>query len=166
MENIKFSFIAVGALVCCASAFGQSPTCDETLWKHVYSPSRLTVQDKCVTVTGTVVDATAAEKTHEKDGDRREADGDTFGWLKLDAGQEKFLNDGNKQAQGGNLVFEVICTGSAKEGDAKTACTGLKNGVKLPAVGSHVAITGTWVKDSEGAQWFEVHPVTSIVVKK
>lgn len=78
-------------------ALAQSPTCDENLWNHVYHPSRLVVQQKCVTVTGTIVDATANQKIHHSDGVRHEADGDTHGWLKLDPGQEKFVNDVNKR---------------------------------------------------------------------
>lgn len=167
MSLWRLSFTVGTALLCGASAFAQAPTCNETLWKHVYNQSRLVVQQSCVTVTGTVVDATANEKTHEKDGVRRETDGDSYGWLKLDQGQEKFINDANKQSQGGNLVFEIICQNPTKQGDAKTTCTGLKNAVKVPSVGSHVAITGTWVLDGEnGNGWFEIHPVTSITVVK
>lgn len=158
MLSHKLPIALAGVLLCGVSAFGQSPTCDETLWTHVYDPSRLSVVQKCVTVTGTVMDASASPEAHEKDGDR-------IGWLKLDPGQEKFINEGNQRAQGGNLVFEVICSGPIAEAGAKKACAGFKDQVKVPPAGSHVAITGTWVKDSEG-NWFEVHPVTSIVVMK
>jgi hypothetical protein len=166
MPLCKLSLTIVAVVLGGASAFGQSPTCDETLWKHVYNPSRLIVEEKCATVTGTIVNATASEKKHEKDGVRHEADGDTHGWLKLDPGQEKFLNDGNKQAQAGNLVFEIVCIFPVTQADAKAACKGFHNGVKLPSVGTHVAITGTWVLDTEHGKWFEIHPVTSIVIKK
>lgn len=117
-------------------------------------------------MTGTIVDATATENAHHKDGVRHEADGDTHGWLKLDAGQDKFLNDGNRSAEGGNLVFEIICKFPVKQADAKEACAGFKNAVTVPPVGSHVAIAGTWVQDMEHDKWFEIHPVTSIVVVK
>ena len=150
-------------LLCSAPALAQS--CDGALWKHVYKPDRLTVEEKCVTVTGTIIDATAGEKKRAKDGLRHEEDGDTHGWLKLDPGQERFLNAGNRSAEGGNLVFEVICRYSVKQTDAKAACSHFKNAVKIPRVGSHVAITGTWVQDSEHDKWFEIHPVSSIVAK-
>ena len=163
----KLSFMLIAAaLMFVTSASGQSPTCDETLWNHVYNPSRLVVQEKCVIVTGTIVDATANQSTHHKDGVRHEADGDTHGWLKLDPGQEKFLNSGNKTNEGGNLVFEIVCMFPVSQTDAKAACKGFHTGVMVPPVGSHVAITGIWVQDMEHAQWFEIHPVTSIVVMK
>ena len=167
MPLCKISFTVVAATILWgASAFAQSATCDETLWSHVYNPSRLVVQEKCVTVTGTVVDATARQSTHRKDGVRHEGDGDTHGWLKLDPGQEKFLNSGNKTNEGGNLVFETICMFPVTQADAKAACKGFHSGVTIPPVGSHVSITGTWVQDMEHAKWFEIHPVTSTVVGK
>jgi hypothetical protein len=52
------------------------------------------------------------------------------------------------------------------QADAKAACKGFHSGVTIPPVGSHVSITGTWVQDMEHAKWFEIHPVTSIVVGK
>ena len=160
MPLCKLCFTVAIAVLCGASAFGQSPTCDETLWNHVYKPSRLVVQEKCVTVTGTIVDATSTEKKHQKDGVRHEEDGDTHGWLKLDPGQEKFLNDGNRKAEGGNLVFEIVCKYSVKQSDAKSACSGFKSAVTVPPVGSHVAITGTWVQDMEHDKWFEMGVAT------
>jgi hypothetical protein len=84
----------------------------------------------------------------------------------LDPGQEKFLNSGNKTNEGGNLVFETICMFPVTQADAKAACKGFHSGVTIPPVGSHVSITGTWVQDMEHAKWFEIHPVTSIVVGK
>lgn len=164
MPHPKFLFTCMAAILWSTSASGQSPTCDETLWNHVYHPSRLVVQDKCVTVTGTIVDATANQTVHHKDGVRHEGDGDTHGWLKLDPGQEKYLNDGNRTNEDGNLVFEIICKYPVTQTDAAAACAGFKSSVTIPAVGSHVAITGTWVQDTEHAKWFEIHPVTSIVV--
>ena len=66
----------------------------------------------------------------------------------------------------GNLVFEIICMFPVTQADAKAACKGFHSGVTIPPVGSHVSITGTWVQDMEHAKWFEIHPVTSIVVGK
>jgi len=77
-----------------------STGCDDSLWGHVYNPQRLVVKQKCITVTGTIVDATAGKK---HDGVRHEADGDTHGWLKLDAGFENLLNAGNKSNEGREL---------------------------------------------------------------
>ena len=50
--------------------------CDTTLWKHVYNPTRLTKKQACITVTGTIVDATKGKRP---DGVRHEKDGDTHG---------------------------------------------------------------------------------------
>lgn len=137
--------------------------CDETLWQHVYNHTRLTVHDRCVSVTGTLVDATAGKK---KDGVRHEADGDCHGWLKLDAGQERFLNAGNVSDEEGNLVFEIVCLYKVTQADAKSACNGYSNKVKLAPIGSHVRIVGSWVMDDNHARWNEIHPVSSITVLK
>jgi len=164
MPHCRLLFTVAGVIIWSASAFGQSPICDETLWNHVYKPKRLVKQKNCVTVTGTMMDSTITETIHEADGVRHEADGDAFGWLKLDPGQDKFVNDVNKQAQQGYLIFEIICKYPVTQADAIAACQGFKNSVNLPPVGSHVAITGTWVKDKGHNGWLEIHPVTSIVV--
>ena len=83
---------------------GAAPTagCDAALWNHVYHPTRLIVKAACVTVTGTLVDATSGA---QPDGVRHEADGDTHGWLKVDPQFQSMLNAGNRSAEGGNLVL-------------------------------------------------------------
>jgi hypothetical protein len=166
-QTLHVLITTAAILTSALSALAQSPpSCDQSLWDDVYNPSRLVVQEKCVTVTGTTVDATANQRTHRTDGVRHEPDGDTHGWLKLDPGQEKFLNARNKSNEDGNLVFEIICRFPVTQADAKAACKGLVDSVHLPPVGSHVAITGTWVLDKEEDHgWLEIHPVTSIVVK-
>src|SRR5262249_17424085 len=69
--------------------------CDSGISAHVYHPQRLIVKQECISVTGTIVDATATESTKQPDGVRHEKDGDTHGWLKLDPEFESLLNDGN-----------------------------------------------------------------------
>lgn len=135
--------------------------CDPSIQKHVYKPARLIVHSACVSVTGTIVDATHGK---HKDGVRHEADGDCHGWIKLDPGQEKFLNAGNLSDEGGNLVFEVVCLFPVTQTDAKSACKGFKSPVKLVPVGSHVRITGPWVQDTNHAKWNEIHAVHSMEV--
>lgn len=130
-------------------------------WDHVYHSQRLIVNKQCAAVTGTIVDATAGKKS---DGVRHEADGDTHGWLKVDSGFEDLLNAGNMSDEGGNLVFEIVCRFPVKQADAKAACQGYTDTVKLPSVGSHVRIVGTYVQDTFHAKWMEIHPVTSITV--
>lgn len=138
---------------------GGPAQCDDTLWNHVYHAHRLIVKQACLAVTGTIVDATAGK---EPDGVRHETDGDTHGWLKVDPEFESLLNPGNLSNEGGNLVFEVICKFPVTQPDAVQACSGYKATVAIPRVGSHVQIIGTYVRDTNHAQWMEIHPVTSI----
>ena len=135
--------------------------CDAALWNHVYHPTRLIVKAACVTVTGTIVDATSGARP---DGVRHEADGDTHGWLQVDPQFQSMLNAGNQSAEGGNLVFEIICRYPVTQKDAQSACSGYAGHVQLPPVGSHVSITGTYVQDTFHAQWNEIHPVSSVSV--
>jgi hypothetical protein len=140
---------------------GATGTCDDTLWNHVYHAHRLIVKQQCMSVTGTIVDAT---KTREPDGVRHEADGDTHGWLKLDSQFQDLLNPGNLSNEGGNLVFEIVCRFPVTQADAVSSCTGYNNTIVVPPVGSHVKIVGSYVRDTNHAQWMEIHPVTSITV--
>lgn len=135
--------------------------CDSTLWNHVYHPTRLIVKTACVTVTGTIVDATSG---NEPDGVRHEADGDTHGWLRVDPQFSGMLNAGNQSAESGNLVFEIVCRYPVTQKDAQSACQGYSDQVQLPPVGSHVSIVGSYVQDTFHAQWNEIHPVTSISI--
>jgi Bacterial SH3 domain len=135
--------------------------CDPNLWIHVYHPQRLIVKQQCVSVLGTIVDATAGKKS---DGVRHETDGDTHGWLKVDAEFENLLNAGNMSDEGGNLVFEIVCRFPVSQQDAKAACLNYTDQVSLPPVGSHVEMVGTLVQDTFHAKWIEIHPVTRITV--
>lgn len=138
---------------------GGPAQCDDALWNHVYHAHRLIVKQPCLTVTGTIVDAT---KGREPDGVRHEADGDTHGWLKVDPGFEDLLNAGNLNNEGGNLVFEIVRKFPVTQADAQPACAGFSSSINIPPVGSHVQIVGTYVRDTNHAQWMEIHPVTSI----
>ena len=137
---------------------GPAPQCDDTLWAHVYHPHRLIVKQQCMAVTGTIVDATNGR---EPDGVRHEADGDAYGWLKVDPQFQGLLNPGNIRA-GGNLVFEIVCKFPVTQTDARPACMNYHGTLAIPPIGSHVRIVGTYVRDTNHAQWMEIHPVTSI----
>jgi uncharacterized protein YgiM (DUF1202 family) len=146
--------------------------CGDGLWKHVYNPSRLLVKQDCVTVTGVIVDATAHQSQHEADGVRHEADGvrheadgDTHGWLKVDSQLANLINDGNTSDEGGNLVFELVCHSTVSQTDAKPACSGFVDHTTIPPIGTHVAITGTFVQEKNHAKWNEIHPVSKIKVQ-
>ena len=136
-------------------------TCDDTLWNHVYHAHRLIVKQQCMAVTGTIVDATNGK---EPDGVRHEADGDTHGWLKVDTQFQDLLNPGNLSNEGGNLVFEIVCKFPVTQPDAVSSCVGYGTTIKIPPVGSHVKVVGSYVRDTNHAQWMEIHPVTSITV--
>jgi hypothetical protein len=71
--------------------------CDATLWDHVYNPQRLIVKQKCIQVTGTIVDATNGKR---RDGVRQEADGDTHGWLEFDPQFTNLLKRGQYERRG------------------------------------------------------------------
>jgi hypothetical protein len=103
----------------------------------VYHPERLTVQDSCKTVTGTIT------------GVKSEQDGDLHIRLALDPVYEDLLNDANQQKQGNNLVVEFM----ARDG----------NHLPEPKRGDEVEMTGAFVNDSErGHGWNELHPVWSV----
>jgi len=136
--------------------------CDDSLWDHVYNPQRLTVKQKCIAVTGTIVDATNGKWP---DGVRHEPDGDTHGWLDVDSQYKNLLNAGNLSNEGGNLVFEIVCKFHVSQADAKPVCPSTyHNALQLPPVGSHVRIVGSYVQDTNHKKWMEIHPVTSIEV--
>lgn len=131
--------------------------CDESLWRHVYSPSRLSVVDRCITVTGTIVSA-----AHEKDGDVHVR-------VRLDARYRHLLNHFNHSEQGGNLVVEPICVSDPAIKPAKDACGSFRQHIRVPEPGTRVSITGALVVDERVKingewthGWREIHPVTAI----
>lgn len=139
--------------------------CGDGRWQHVYNPTRLVVKQDCLTVTGTIVDATATQSTHQADGVRHEKDGDTHGWLRVDPPFASLINAGNKSDKGGNLVFEIVCHYTVTQPDAQSACAGFTDHTRIPPVGTHVAITGSFVTEKNHAKWNEIHPVSRIQVQ-
>jgi hypothetical protein len=124
--------------------------CDDSLWNHVYNPSRLQIVDKCITVTGII------------DSIRSERDGDLHIRLKLDPSHSHLVNQANQENQFGDLVLEPICIGKVTQATAISACQNFHQNIDIPPVGSHVRVTGSYVLDKEHGEWAEIHPVTTI----
>ena len=149
------SLTVFGVLLLTAISSGaQSPRlsaddCDASLWNHVYNPKRLQIVNQCITVTGIVRESTPDE------------DGDQHFLLKLDPGQSQLLKKRNVTKKNGALVVEIVCANRTKLKKAKAACAGYTNRIPLPAVGSHVRVTGSYVIDTHNG-WAEIHPVSQL----
>jgi hypothetical protein len=155
MKHVIFATILLFASL--TLAYGQELP---DLWAHVYHPSRLRIIQARATVTGVIVDATAGK---QKDLCRHEKDGDGHCWLRLDPGQEQFLNQENLDKQGGNIVYEPICRYKVTQADAISACEGFHQQITIPPAGSHVRLTGSHVLDTQHGH-MEIHPVSAIEV--
>jgi hypothetical protein len=127
-----------------------SNECDQTLWNHVYNPTRLQVVDNCKSVTG-IIESKRVEK-----------DGDFHIRVKLDPPFSNMINSANIRNQFGDLVVEPICVNKVTQADAISACQNFHQNISIPPIGSHVKITGSYVLDKEHGSWAEIHPVTSI----
>jgi hypothetical protein len=124
--------------------------CDESLWNHVYNPSRLQVVEPCKTVTGIVESI------------RTERDGDYHIRLKPDPQFSDLINSANVNGQFGDLVLEPICVNPVTQPDAISACHDFHQIISIPPIGTHVQVIGSYVLDSQHGGWAEIHPVTSI----
>jgi hypothetical protein len=128
-----------------------STECDQTLWNHVYNPTRLQVVDNCKSVTG-IIESKRVEK-----------DGDFHIRVKLDPPFSNMINSANIQNQFGDLVVEPICVNKVTQADAISACQNFHQNISIPPIGIHVNITGSYVLDKEHGNWAEIHPVTSMI---
>jgi hypothetical protein len=124
--------------------------CDESLWNHVYNPSRLQIVDSCITITGTI------------DSIRAEKDGDLHIRLSVDSQYSHLINQANERNQFGDLVLEPICVREVTQASAIAACQNFGQAIEIPLVGTHVKVTGSYVLDHEHNGWAEIHPITSI----
>jgi hypothetical protein len=147
-EGVSATSVPTNAPVSVLPAQPDAATCGDPK-AHVYHPDRLRVLAACVAVSGYV---------HVI---RREADGDDHVLLKLDPGQDRYLNDRNFQAQLGDLVLEPVCVNSVTQADAVAACNGYVNPLRVPAVGTHVVAIGAWMLDLDHG-WMELHPLVSL----
>ncbi len=143
------AFYGCGASPTTASQ-SSSPTCDPTLWSHVHDPTRLTISDACRTVTGTVM-------THHSNDD-----GDIDMQVALDPQFESMLVTGNRTSLNGRLQVEAVCQAPVIK-YSEAACAGFAGTVPIPADGTRVQITGSFVLDTNHG-WMEIHPVSVIRV--
>lgn len=141
------------------AATPSAPSCDASLWAHVYhgrfasAEDRLQVVNPCLTVSGIIVKA------------RPEKDGDWHIQLDLDPEYRALLNQANMDKQYGHLVLEPMCSRrvSQKDTTAEGVCDGFSQTIfTRDLVGKRVIATGAYVIDREHG-WMELHPVTSIV---
>jgi hypothetical protein len=124
--------------------------CDQTLWNHVYSPTRLQIIDRCKTVTGTIQSV------------KVESDGDFHIRLRVDPQFASMINSANINGQFGDLILEPICQNQVTQLDAIAACANFHQNINIPQVGTRVTVTGSYVHDLGHGGWAEIHPVTSI----
>ncbi len=126
--------------------------CNPAAWKHVYNPRRLHVLDKCITVSGKIL-----ESNFEKDGDLHLL-------LQLDPGQQALLAEKNISFQKSCMVVEIICASTPRKKWAQDECSSYASKIYIPAVNEHVFVTGSRVVDKHNG-WVEIHPVFKIELK-
>jgi len=130
------------------------PQCDQSLWAHVYDPTRLTIKQTCQTITGVLMEQ------------HSNGDGDVDMRVAVDPQYANLLNDGNRAQLNGWLQTEAICQVRVEPDspDAAKACGAFKGSVPVPPVGSHVQVTGTYVLDTHHG-WMEIHPISVLEVR-
>jgi hypothetical protein len=87
-----------------------SDQCDQSLWDHVYNPSRLQVVDYCRSVSAIIESI------------RTERDGDFHIRVKLDPEFSDLINSANINGQFSDLVVEPICVNKVTQASAISAC--------------------------------------------
>jgi hypothetical protein len=138
-----------GSATLAPSQSAAPPSCNASLWTHVYDPSRLTIVDACRTVSGTITD----QHTNE--------DGDIDVRLQLDPPYANLLNAGNTANLSGHLQTEAICQTQITVDSAAVACRGFSGSVSVPPDGTHVQVTGSYVLDKIHG-WMEIHPISDL----
>jgi len=132
--------------------------CDQSLWRHIFQPKRLTVIDNCKTVSGTII-SHRLQSSHATS----EGDGDIHIRIKLDPQFASILKPANYAEQNGYLVVEPICQAPPTAPVAIPYCKDFHQNINIPPDGTHVTLTGSYVLDEDHHRWAEIHPVTSIV---
>ena len=72
-----------------------TPTCDKSLWQHVFLPTRLHLVNSCISATGVIKSIYV-----ENDGDFH---------IKLLADNSSLINQANIKFENGDIVLEAIC---------------------------------------------------------
>jgi len=126
--------------------------CDESLWAHVWHPARLKIIKECITVKGFVTFTSVQE------------DGDQHLGIKLDPEFTYLINEQNIQHHNGALLTELICQNPTDNPSALAACKDFEHYINVPARGTYVRVTGTYILDTQHNSWAEIHPVTSITI--
>jgi hypothetical protein len=153
IKSMKKIFLSLALTTLCCSLFSQL-SCDQTLWPHVYNPQLFQGEKKCLTIKGIV-----KEVKEENDGGYRIR-------IKLDPGQPTtLLNDKNISLQNSCIVVAIICAHRPiTQADALKSCGTYESKIKVPKVGDHLQVTGTYVLDTEQNHgWYELHPVSEII---
>ncbi|HUQ48324.1 MAG TPA: hypothetical protein VM053_08790 [Gemmatimonadaceae bacterium] len=159
LRLLSFSALVGGGIILSAASTLAKPardadqSCNASLWERVYNPARLEQVKSCITATGTVAESNA------------DTDGDQHFLLKLDKGQKALLNKRNMKKKDGALVVEIVCANPVNVKKVRQTCVGYRNTILLPAVGSHVRVTGTYVIDSHNG-WAEIHPASRVELIK
>ena len=160
LNNYTKMWIVVGVititsllpLLCSSVAYASTtPTCDKSLWQHVFLPTRLHIVNPCITTTGIIK------------GIHVENDGDTH--IRLLPDNSSLINQANTKFENGDLVLEAICQNPVSRPEVGSACDNFNHPpISIPPVGSHVAVTGPYVLDTRNNNWAEIHPITSITL--
>jgi hypothetical protein len=145
----------------------KSDKCDGSLDKFVPNPfiqsinsTRFIVGD-CITVSGKVI------WTHYIN-----SDGDANFNVKLDSKYKSLLTPANNSSKfHGAIHVEVVCQGPNKSKDPikiKQCKNPLYDGPKfrLPKVGKHVQVTGTYLLDANEGGHAEIHPAYKIIFNR
>jgi peptidoglycan/xylan/chitin deacetylase (PgdA/CDA1 family) len=160
IESIKSKNIHITSFskLAAVNHYATAQQCDQSLWRHIFQPHRLTVIDICKTVSGTIV-SHRIQASHETS----EGDGDIHIRIKLDPQFTSILKPANYAEQNGYLVVEPICQTPPTAPVAIPFCKNFHQNINIPPDGTHVTLTGSYVLDEEHHRWAEIHPVTSIV---
>ncbi|MER5175526.1 MAG: hypothetical protein ABJB76_03460 [Candidatus Nitrosocosmicus sp.] len=158
--NLKNAFIIVGITILVLATLAPSPysqsakaqQCDNSLWDHVYlAKIRLSIQELCISISGTIMNRTP------------QLDGDIHLLIKLDPKFTNMLTPANFEHLRGLLVVEPVCQSNPINPLSIESCQGFHHNIDIPADGTHVIITGSYVLENRHGGWAEIHPVTSIV---